>query len=100
MPIFLNTAECVWAKAKYTNLRGSIAVWLTSCLFCLDSAAMLMLYEQHFRYLFRQIRTSQTGGLLYSDTFPQCMVSVLCPNMWPKFLLDQERQKPGAFGDY
>ena len=26
-----------------TNLRGSITVWLTSCLFCLDSAALLML---------------------------------------------------------
>ena len=24
-----------------TNLRGSITVWLTSCLYCLDSANML-----------------------------------------------------------
>ena len=27
------------AYAENTNLRGSIIVWLTSCLFCLDSAA-------------------------------------------------------------
>ena len=31
-----------------TNFKGSIAVWLTSCLFCLDSAALLMLNKQHF----------------------------------------------------
>ena len=27
------------ASAENTNSRGSIIVWLTSCLFCLDSAA-------------------------------------------------------------
>ena len=38
---------------------GSITVHLTSCLFCLDSAALLMMNEQQF-YLFGQIQTSQT----------------------------------------
>ena len=58
-----------------TNLKGSITEWLTSCLFCLGSAALLMLNEQQF-YLFGQIQTSPTDGQLYSDTSP--MVSVLC----------------------
>ena len=47
------------------NLRGIITVWLTSCLFCLDSAAFLMLSQL---YLFSQIQTSQTVGQLNSDT--------------------------------
>ena len=42
-------------------------VWLTSCLFCLDSAALLVLNEQQF-YLFGQIQTSQTGSPPYIDT--------------------------------
>ena len=64
---------CHWPEN--TNLRGSITVCLTSCLFCLDSAALFMLNDQQF-YLFGQIKTSQTGGLPYSDASP--MVSVLC----------------------
>ena len=40
---------------------GSITVGLTSCLFCLNSAALLMLNEQQF-YSFEQIQTSKTGG--------------------------------------
>ena len=51
------------------NLRGSITLRLTSCLFCLDSAALRMLNEQQF-YLFGQIQTIQTGGQPYSDTSP------------------------------
>ena len=39
-------------------IRGSITVRLTSCLFCLDSADLLMLL-----YLFGQIQTGQTWGL-------------------------------------
>ena len=46
---------------------GSITVQLTSCLFSLDSAALLMLNEQQF-YLFCHIQTCQTGGQLFSDT--------------------------------
>jgi len=42
-------------------LRGGITVWLTSYLFSLDSAALLMFNEQQF-YEFGQIQTSQTGG--------------------------------------
>ena len=57
-----------------TNLRGSITVWLTSCLFYLELAAFFKLNEQQF-YLFGQIQTSQKGGQPYSDTSPQ--VSVL-----------------------
>ena len=47
-----------------TNLRGSITVRLTSCLFCLDSAALLLLNEQQFYLL------GQTGGQPYSETSP------------------------------
>ena len=50
-------------------LRGSIIVWLTSGLFCLDSAVLLMSNEQKF-YLFGQTQTSQAGGQLSSDTSP------------------------------
>ena len=32
-----------WDNSENTNLRGSITVWLTSCLFCLESAVLLML---------------------------------------------------------
>ena len=31
------------ALQENTNLMGRITVWLTCCLFCLDSAALLML---------------------------------------------------------
>ena len=50
-------------------LRGSITVQLTSCLFCIDSAALLKLNFQQF-YLIGQIQTSQTGGQPNSDTSP------------------------------
>ena len=59
------------------NLRGSITVWLTSCLFCLDSAALLMLHLQKF-YLFGQI---QTGGQVYSDASPYDECSLLDVSM-------------------
>ena len=48
---------------------GSITVWLTSCLFCLDSATFLMLIEQKI-FLLVQIETSQTGDQLNTDTSP------------------------------
>ena len=51
------------------NLMGSITVWLTSCLFCVDSAALHMLNEQKF-YLIGQNQISQTGGQPYIDTSP------------------------------
>ena len=53
--------------SENSNLEGRIQ--LTSCLFCLYSAALLLLNEQQL-YLFGQILTSQTGGQLYSDTSP------------------------------
>ena len=58
---------------------GSITVQMTSCLFYLDSAAMLMLNDQQF-YLFGQMLTSVTRDLPYSDTFPygECFCMVLC----------------------
>ena len=49
--------------------KESITVQLTFCLFCLDSATLLMLHEQQL-YLFGQMQTSQTEGQLYSDTSP------------------------------
>ena len=48
---------------------GSITVQLTTCLFCLDSKALLMWNHQQI-YLFGQIQTSHTGGQQYSDTSP------------------------------
>ena len=51
-----------------TFIRGSNTVWLTSCSTGLDSADLLM-FNQRQIYLFGQIQ-SQTGGHLYSDTFP------------------------------
>ena len=41
---------------------------MTSCLPCLDLAALLMFNQQHI-YLFGQIQTSQTGGQTLSDTW-------------------------------
>ena len=43
------------------TVGGRITVLLTSSLFCLDSAALLLLNEPQI-YLFGQIQTSQTGG--------------------------------------
>ena len=47
-------------NGPFLRTRTEGEVWLTSCLFCLDSAALLKLNEQQF-YLFVQIQTSQTG---------------------------------------
>ena len=63
----MNRSYSLRLPPKNTNLRGSITVLLTSCLFCLDSAALLMLNEQQI-YLFGQIQTSQTGVELYRET--------------------------------
>ena len=57
------------AHAENTNLRGTLTVQLTSCLLCLDLAALLTLNEQQF-YLLGQIQISQTGGQPYSVTSP------------------------------
>ena len=62
-------------KAENTNFKGTITVQLTSCLFCLELAALLKLNEHQF-YLFGQIQTSQTGGQPYSDTSLQLVFSV------------------------
>ena len=51
------------------GLRLSNTVQLTSCLFGLDSNALLMLNAQKFSLL-GSIQASQTGGQLYSDTSP------------------------------
>ena len=56
-------------RAENTYLKESFTLQLTSGLFCLDSAALLMLNKRQL-YLFGQIQTSQTGGQPYSDTFP------------------------------
>ena len=73
---YSSTTSKVLQWAENTNIRGSITVQLTSCLFCLDSAALLMLNEQQF-FLLGQTQTSSTGGQRYSDTLP-LKVSVLC----------------------
>ena len=50
-------------------IRGSITVQLTSCLFCLDLAALLLLNFKHI-HLFGSIQTSQTGGQHTVIRFP------------------------------
>ena len=51
---------------------------MTSYLFCVDSAALLLLNEQQF-YWFGQIQTSRTGGKPYSDTSPMLSILLLDP---------------------
>ena len=75
--LMVQGSPLVYQCPENTNLRGSITVRVTSCLFCLDSAALLMFDEQQF-YLFGQIQTSQTEGQLFSDTFPNGECSLLC----------------------
>ena len=69
-----------------TNLRGSITVQLI-CLFCLVSAASLML-NYHQLCLFSQIQTCQTGGQPYIDTSPtygECsLVEIFDHSQWLK----------------
>ena len=62
-----------------TNLRRRITVWLLTCLFCLHSAALFMLYWHHLS-LFGQIQSSQPWGQLYSDTSPygECSLHRIC----------------------
>ena len=59
-----------------TNLRGSITIWLTSCLLGFDSATLLLLNLQQL-YLFVQIKTSQTEGRPYSYTSTLCECSLV-----------------------
>ena len=66
-------------QPEKTNLRGRITVWLTSCLFCSNSAALLMLNQQQL-YSFCQIQTSQTGCQPYSDTYSTYLLMLLAPS--------------------
>ena len=67
--------HCYVDSSVLTILQTSVRIPSTPatlfqfCLFCLYSAALLRLNEEPL-YLFGQIQTSQTGGQLYSDTFP------------------------------
>ena len=78
-------------RAEKNNSRGSITVQMTSCLFCLNLEALLLLNGQ-LLYLFGQIQTSQTGGQPYSDTSPNgeySLVTVMglksLPNLFEQF---------------
>ena len=67
-----NCMQCLFVNFKIflpekTYLRGSVSVWLT-CLFSLDSVALLMLNESQF-YLFGLIQTSETGGKLFVQSY-------------------------------
>ena len=53
----------------------------TSCLFCLDAAALLMVNEQQTVLLVWSNQTSQTGGQLYSDTTPYGECCLVYANM-------------------
>ena len=60
-------------QPENTNLRGSITVPLTSCLFCLDSTALLMFSQQHLYFFVKSKPVKQVSrtGILPS------MVSVV-----------------------
>ena len=60
-------------QSENTSLGGSITVRLTPCLYCLDTAVLLML--QQF-YVDRQIQTNQTGNQPFSDTSPYSECSI------------------------
>ena len=45
---FMFFLQLSWDTAENTNSRGSITALLASCLFCVDSAALLVLNEQQF----------------------------------------------------
>ena len=74
---FVNTLFCnstlkfTWLEQRILAyfVRGSFTAQLTSSLFCLDSAALLMWYYQQI-YLLGKIQTSQTGSQPYSNTSP------------------------------
>ena len=81
------------ASSQQVNnkLRGSITVRLTSCLFRLDSAALLMLNKQQF-YLFGQTQTSQTGGQLYSHSSSYGVSKSCCKKNVGYLLLEVAKQ--------
>ena len=62
------------SNEEKTNLRGNITVWLTSCLFCLDSVALLILNE-HQLYLmkYEPVKQEVRRTLILPP-----MVNVLC----------------------
>ena len=59
--INVNTTSIKFVHPENTNLRASITVWLTFCLFCLDSAAMLCLckFSISFTCLFESKQVKQ-----------------------------------------
>ena len=70
--LFYNsTLKFTWLEQRILAyfVRGSFTVQLTSSLFCLDSAALLMWNYKQI-YLFGKIQTSQTGSQPYSNTSP------------------------------
>ena len=81
--IRLATEDISILQEENTNLRWSVTVCLTSCLFCLNSAALISLSEQQF-YLFGQIQNCQTGGWPYSDTstYGECFLLQVNYSFW------------------
>ena len=69
-------------------IRGSITVWLTSCLTDQDSAALLLLIQIDI-YKFGRIQTSQTRGQPYSETSPYKVreSSLPCPLLIVQYFL-------------
>ena len=57
-------------KPENTNLRGSITVRLTSCLFCLDSAALLMLSYLATAFLVRSNQNQSNWRSVVDWYFP------------------------------
>ena len=93
--------EILWAENIY--LSGSTTELLTSCFFCLHSAALLMMNEEQFYLGFFQILTIQRGGYPYSSTslYGECSLKSLnglvifwtAQSQNRSFLIEQAKRK-------
>ena len=86
-----------------TNLRVSITVWLTSCLFCFDSALCSCWMKKQFTCLVKSKPVKQ--DFVHTVILPP-MVSVLCSTqIWPTFVSTENKSvvtfisKPATVGN-
>ena len=72
----------VWTfNTENTNLRESITVQLTSCLFCFGFSCFAYVESTTILLVFDQIQTSQAEGQVYSDTSPYGECSLFNSNI-------------------
>ena len=74
----------------------------TSCLFCLDAAALLMVNEQQTVLLVWSNQTSQAGYLSHSNTSPcsDCSLIILTINPLSKAHSDKMQESADSSVDY